>query len=380
MQDLGEHARRDDRGRLFAEAGGRGGRQRRALRYGVPVYSDYRRMLDESGCDFVSICTLHDTHAAEAIAAAERGKHFIVEKPICLTPEDLFAVRHAVDKSGVRAFVGFQEFHYGQLQATIEAVHKGWLGRVHLAEIEYFNGIGPWVRQHWWARTKKIGGSSMLFCGCHPLMMMMLVMKGVKVEEVQAFATMSSAKDFAALEYPATQVNLIRFEDGRIGKVTSCLDSLESLLLAQHADRFGRHPDRHEDHEPCDAAGSRAQRLAAARRHARSMMRATSRPTCSGRCSSDSRQPAADAPMPYSGFDEAWECTACCLPATKRRAPAGRFHRTRSCRQLRRTSDWSGPRCDDPVGRSLRRAGAAACLVLHPRQVDDRVLVEEAAA
>lgn len=127
----------------------------------VPVYSDYRRMLDETGCDFVSICTLHDTHAAEAIAAAERGKHFIVEKPICLTPEDLFAVRRAVDRAGVRAFVGFQEFHYGQLQATIEAVAKGWLGRVHLAEIEYFNGIGPWVRQHWWAR---LGNSAVRRC------------------------------------------------------------------------------------------------------------------------------------------------------------------------------------------------------------------------
>jgi predicted dehydrogenase len=192
----------------------------------VPVFSDYERMLDECDCDFVSICTLHDTHAAQAIAAAERGKHFIVEKPICLTAEELFAVRSAVDKAGVRAFVGFQEFHYGQLQATVEAVAKGWLGRVHLAEIEYFNGIGPWVRQHWWARTKKIGGSSMLFCGCHPLMMMMLVMKGLKVAEVQAVTTMSSAPDFAGLEYPATQVNLIRFEDGRIGQVTSCLDSL----------------------------------------------------------------------------------------------------------------------------------------------------------
>lgn len=192
----------------------------------VPVFSNYERMLDETDCDFVSICTLHDTHAAQAIGAAERGKHFIVEKPICLTPEELFAVRRAVDKAGVRAFVGFQEFHYGQLQATIEAVNSGWLGRVHLAEIEYFNGIGPWVRQHWWARTRKIGGSSMLFCGCHPLMMMMLVMKGLKVAEVQAFTTMSSAPDFAELEYPATQVNLIRFEDGRLGKVTSCLDSL----------------------------------------------------------------------------------------------------------------------------------------------------------
>ncbi len=119
----------------------------------VPVFSDYLRMLDETECDFVSICTLHDTHAAEAIAAAERGKHFIVEKPICLTPEDLLAVRRAVDKARVRAFVGFQEFHYGQLQATIEAVCEGMARAGASAEIEYFNGIGPWVRQHWWART-----------------------------------------------------------------------------------------------------------------------------------------------------------------------------------------------------------------------------------
>lgn len=193
---------------------------------GVPVFSDYRAMLDSVECDFVSICTLHDTHAAEAIEAAGRGKHFIVEKPICLAPEDLTVVRQAVDRAGVKAFVGFQEFHYGQLQATIEAVAKGWLGRVHLAEIEYFNGIGPWVRQHWWARTREIGGSSMLFCGCHPLMLLTLVMGGAKVAEVQAVTAMSTAPDFAGFEYPATQVNLIRFEDGRIGKVTSCLDSL----------------------------------------------------------------------------------------------------------------------------------------------------------
>jgi predicted dehydrogenase len=192
----------------------------------VPVFGDYRAMLDEVDCDFVSICTLHDTHAAEAIEAASRGKHFIVEKPICLTPEELYAVRRAVDAAGVRAFVGFQEFHYGQLQATVEAVAQGWLGRVHLAEIEYFNGIGPEVRQHWWARTRAIGVSSMLFCGCHPLMMLMLVMPGIAVEEVHALAGGSSAADFAAFEYPPTQVNLVRFADGRIGKVTSCLDSL----------------------------------------------------------------------------------------------------------------------------------------------------------
>ncbi len=192
----------------------------------MPVFASYTEMLDKADPDFVSICTLHDTHAAQVIEAAGRRKHFIVEKPICLTAEELVAVRKAVDAAGVRGFVGFQEFHYGQLQATIDAVDQGFLGRVHLAEIEYFNGIGPWIRQYWWARTRKVGGSSMLFCGCHPLMLMMNVMQHAPVAEVFAYETSSTAPDFSGLEYPSTQVNLLKFQDGRMGKVTSCLDSL----------------------------------------------------------------------------------------------------------------------------------------------------------
>jgi predicted dehydrogenase len=254
----------------------------------------------------VSICTPHDTHAAEAIGAAERGKHFIVEKPICLTPGDLIAVRRAVDEAGVRAFVGFQEFHYGQLQATIEAVAKGWLGRVHLAEIEYFNGIGPRVRQHWWARTRKVGGSSMLFCGCHPLMLMMLVMTDAKIAEVQAFTTSSIAPDFAGLECPATQVNLLRFVDGRVGKVTSCLDSLHryywrNTLIGSEGSLIDTRLMSRAMLPGLDPRGW--QELAT-----RSINDA-------GDITPDMFRPmfdrilanlAEDAPMPYSGFDEAW--------------------------------------------------------------------------
>lgn len=192
----------------------------------VPVFGDLRAMLDAVECDFVSLCTLHDTHAADAIEALGRGKHVLLEKPICLTVEQLEAVRRAVAASGSKVCIGFQEFHYGQFQATLDLIEQGFLGRVHLAEIDYLNGIGPWVRQQWWARTRAVGGSSMLFCGCHALMLLMLAMGDTPVAEVMAYATHSTSPHFGALEYPATQVNLLRFTDGRIGKVTSCLDSL----------------------------------------------------------------------------------------------------------------------------------------------------------
>ena len=192
----------------------------------VPVFASLRAMLDAVDCDFVSLCTLHDTHADDAVEALGRGKHILLEKPICLTPEDLERVARAVRASGKRACIGFQEFHYGQFETTLELIEQGFLGRVHLAEIDYLNGIGPWVRQHWWARTRKVGGSSMLFCGCHPLMLAMLTMGGAPVAEVMAYSTHSTSPHFTGLEYPATQVNLLRFEDGRIAKVTSCLDAL----------------------------------------------------------------------------------------------------------------------------------------------------------
>ena len=192
----------------------------------VPVFADLRSMLDTIDCDFVSICTLHDTHASNAIEALGRSKHVLLEKPICLTVEQLEAVRRAVAVSGSKVCIGFQEFHYGQFQATLELIEQGFLGRIHLAEIDYLNGIGPWVRQQWWARTRAVGGSSMLFCGCHALMLLMLAMGDTPVAEVMAYSTHSSSPHFSALEYPATQVNLLRFADGRIGKVTSCLDAL----------------------------------------------------------------------------------------------------------------------------------------------------------
>lgn len=192
----------------------------------TPVFESFEALLDGVDADFLSICTMHDAHAGQLIAAAGRGLHVLVEKPICMNPEDLQACRKAVQEAGIRAYVGFQEFHYGQLEATIDAVRRGYLGRVHLAEIEYFNGISDWTPQYPWARTRAKGGSSMLFCGCHPLMMLMLVMDHAPVAEVQAWDTSSTAPEFEGLEYPATQVNLLRFADGRLGKVTSCLDSL----------------------------------------------------------------------------------------------------------------------------------------------------------
>ena len=273
----------------------------------VPVFGDYRRMLDTVESDFASICTLHDTHADYLIEAAGRGLHLLIEKPICLTVEELLAVRKAVKDAGIRAFAGFQEFHYGQLETTIDAVRKGYLGEVHLAQIEYYNGIGVWTPQHWWAKTKAIGGSSMLFCGCHPLMMMMNIMEGRRIAEVVALDTHSKSHHFAPLEYKATQVNLLRFEDGGIGQVTSCLDSLHpycwrNMLVGSEGSLIDTRIHSRNMVAGLDAKGwstlaTRSISDAGDIKHDMFV-------PMFARILANLRQ---DTPMPYSDFDRAWE-------------------------------------------------------------------------
>ena len=52
-----------------------------AKRAGVDdVYLDLEEMLRKADIDAVDICTRHDLHAPQAIAAAQAGKHVLVEK------------------------------------------------------------------------------------------------------------------------------------------------------------------------------------------------------------------------------------------------------------------------------------------------------------
>ena len=51
--------------------------------YGVPLkaYTDYDSMLADPEIDIIDICTPHPFHAQQAIAAAQAGKHLVIESP-----------------------------------------------------------------------------------------------------------------------------------------------------------------------------------------------------------------------------------------------------------------------------------------------------------
>src|SRR5512141_34528 len=78
--------RHDPRVRLVAAADPRRGSREQFVRdFGGRTYADFRALCDDPDVDAIYIATPHQFHAEHVVAAAARGKHVLVEKPMAVT-------------------------------------------------------------------------------------------------------------------------------------------------------------------------------------------------------------------------------------------------------------------------------------------------------
>ena len=199
----------------------------------IKCHTSLDEMLKDPTIHAVSVCSYPQDHAKHAIAAAKAGKHLIIEKPLALNWQDCLAIQQAVQDADVKVCVCF-ECRFSSQFLTIKAViDRGLLGKIHYGEVDYYHGIGPWYGQFRWNTRKDAGGSSLLSAGCHALDALLLCM-GEDVEVVSSYSTHSANREFAKYEYPTASVTILKFKDGRVGKVASVIDCLQPYYFHVH--------------------------------------------------------------------------------------------------------------------------------------------------
>jgi predicted dehydrogenase len=187
-------------------------------------------MLADETLDIISIATPPHVHRDNAVAAARAGKHILLEKAMANSLEDIAAIRQAVAESGVKSVVSFV-LRWNPLFEIIKCqLADGVIGNVFYGEVDYFHGIGPWYGQYHWNIKREVGGSSLLSAGCHALDAVRWFMGG-DVVEVHQYATSGKGTDFAAYEYDPTTVTILKFSDGRVGKVASCIECVQPYVF-----------------------------------------------------------------------------------------------------------------------------------------------------
>lgn len=99
-----------------------------AGRSGATVYSDYHELFADPEIQAVSIVLPDFLHKEAVIAAAQAGKHILVEKPLATTEEDGLAMIAAAREAGVTLFVDFHN-RWSPLVADLKtSLDSGELG------------------------------------------------------------------------------------------------------------------------------------------------------------------------------------------------------------------------------------------------------------
>lgn len=92
--------------------------------------SDYRELIEDPDIDLVSICAPNYLHKEIALAAAEAGKPFWIEKPMGVNAQESRDIAEAAQRAGIQTSVGFNYRHTPAIEKMREMVQSGQLGRI----------------------------------------------------------------------------------------------------------------------------------------------------------------------------------------------------------------------------------------------------------
>jgi predicted dehydrogenase/protein-L-isoaspartate O-methyltransferase len=206
-----------DAGFTFASVASASGLTARsaAERFPFARVTDPHAVISDADVDIVAIATRHATHADLGVRALRAGKAVYVEKPPCLTWDELEALELARRESGRLLFVGFNRRH-----APLTAELTGHVsGRGFPLQVLIRVNAGALPADHW-LNDPVDGGGRLLGEGCHFIDLASWIV-GAPAEQVSctvrplAGETVQTAQRFTVtLGYADGSVATILYADG----------------------------------------------------------------------------------------------------------------------------------------------------------------------
>ena len=188
--------------------------ERAAARFGGRAYTDWRAMLDAESLDALYICLPPHGHDGVEIAAAERGIHLFVEKPVARDLDYARRVEKAIQRAGVMSMVGYHFRYYGAIERAKERLQ----GLPVLLVKGAWDGGMP-TGAPWW-RTYAHSGGQLVEQTTHIFDLARYLVG--EVVEVFTF----SQNNPALLHHPdgdiaVADVVCLKFENGAVGVITN---------------------------------------------------------------------------------------------------------------------------------------------------------------
>jgi predicted dehydrogenase/threonine dehydrogenase-like Zn-dependent dehydrogenase len=169
--------------------------------------TDTDRLFADSETNTIVVTTRHDSHARFVKQALQAGKHVFVEKPLCLTLDELVAIdaQLASMASPPIVMVGFNRRFAPQVQRM-----KQLLGGVSGPKAFVMTVNAGAIPSDHWTQDREVGGGRIVGEACH-FIDLLRFLAGVPITGHQRMAMDSVTQDTVTLQ--------LSFSDGSIGTV-----------------------------------------------------------------------------------------------------------------------------------------------------------------
>lgn len=199
-----------------------------AKEHNAKVFTDYKKMHEETKLDAVILNLPHFLHHDVAVWFLEHGVNVLVEKPMAMSVSECEAMIEAAKKSGAKLAIGHVQRYYQAYNEVKKLIENGKYGKLcMITEVRNINYLPN--RPKWFLDKNLSGGGIVMNYGAHTLDKIMYV-TGEKVSEAKAILSNPLSQDNIEIN---AQI-LLKMTDGVSAAITYCgcpgVDVYETLF------------------------------------------------------------------------------------------------------------------------------------------------------
>ncbi|MGE5558925.1 MAG: Gfo/Idh/MocA family protein [Bacillota bacterium] len=210
------------------------------------VYGDFDKMLRTAGIDVLYVCLPPFAHDGQVEAAAQKGIHLFLEKPIALNTQKARSMVEAIKKAGVVSQVGYHMRFGAAVQELKRMIRDGSAGIPTLFDGRYECNC---LHSDWWRDVKKSGGQ--VFEQIIHLYDMSRYLMG-EAESVSGYTANLCHHVEQGYTVEDTSASLIRFKSGALANISgsNCAVPMEwnnpFTVVCQYVTAYFIDPNRAE--------------------------------------------------------------------------------------------------------------------------------------
>ncbi len=191
----------------------------------LPVYTDWKEMLDCVHPDAVHICTPHHLHASMCIGALQRNIHVLCEKPLAISMEQLKDIQRVAQNSQAQLGVCLQNRYEENILRAKEMADREGLATA-FGDVVWKRNADYYASGDWRGKKATEGGGVMINQALHTLDLL-LWLCGMP-DHVTAHLSNDHLQD--VIEVEDTAVGRFEMADGRLFTLFATTAAGESFV------------------------------------------------------------------------------------------------------------------------------------------------------